>query len=265
MPLKYLEYMHKRISGKEGRLPLFLDHKIDANAYFVAAGIPSPELYAAFDKPSKIQLDGFPDLFVIKPAYGSSSKGVQIIERLDGKLFDRMSKTFITLPEIIAIHSELYEKHSGVRRRVTIVEELVIDSNGVPLAEDYKFMTFQGKIGLIIKVNRMADKLSMSFFDGEFRPIYDDQIIPNKFYSHVGISQTPVNWRSLLDVASRVSTIVDTPFARVDLYDSTRGPLVGEVTLTPSSFYFEYDHQLSDELNIDFGLMWARAERRLGR
>lgn len=116
---------------------------------------------------------------------------------------------------------------------------------------------------MIIKINRNRDKLTMSYYDSEFRPLNDGLIHFRNEIARLERSETPENWKQLLNVARRVSCIVPTPFARIDLFDSSRGPLLGEVTLTPGSFYYPNGHTLSDGENERLGRLWTEAKDRL--
>jgi len=52
-------------------------------------------------------------------------------------------------------------------------------------------------------------------------------------------------------------------FVRIDMYDSSNGPVFGEFTLTPGTFYYEDRETISPTLSAELGLMWDEAQRRL--
>lgn len=241
----YIERMRRRISGDEARVPYQFGHKVSTHEFCQAVGIPAPKLLRKFDHPAEIDLDGLPDHFVLKPSYSSTSKGVLVLKRVDDCFFDSMSKRLISLKEIVGLQLEVFESHKKTKRKVTIVEERVQDLDATEIPKDYKFLAFQGQIGIIIVINRVGERLSMSYFDGEFRPIVDDRIVFNANIAERTTMLPPRNWQRLLNVARRVSVAVPTPCARIDLFDSSRGPLLGEVTLTPGSFYYPGGHTLS--------------------
>ena len=260
----YTDYIKRRIDLKENKVPWFFGHKYDTHEFCVRNGIPVPHLLKKFSKPEEIQLDGLPERFVLKPAYSSTSRGVLVLERVADDVFlDHMSGKPLSLANIIEIQQTVFSAHSRAKRKYTLVEEYVEDANTQGIPEDYKFLAFQGKIGIIIKINRNNDKLVMSYFDSQFRPIYDDRVAFKSELADLEISTIPRNWRRLLDVARRASVVVPTPFARIDLFDTTRGPVLGEVTLTPGSFYYPNGHVLSKEENARLGSLWREAEMKL--
>lgn len=262
--MKYTEYMKNRIEGKEGALPWLFAHKMDTYEFCQSTKIPTPKLYAKFEHPSQIDLKDLPRTFVLKPAYSSTSRGVMVLSKVSEGLFDdRMSGEKFSLTQIVDLQSKIFDSHTKAKRKYTLVEEFVHEEGSESIPEDYKFLAFQGVVGLIIKINRNNERLSMSYYDSEFRPLNDGLIQFKNNIAHLERSETPRNWERLLDVARRVSCIVPTPFARIDLFDSSRGPLLGEVTLTPGSFYYPNGHTLADSENIRLGKLWEDAARRL--
>lgn len=262
--MNYTDYIKRRIQHKENRVPWNFGHKFDTHEFCIANRIPVPELFAKFDDPKDISLRDLPERFVLKPSYSSTSKGVFVLERRgEGRYFDFMSGSDVSADDVVAAQTKIFDSHTKAKRKFTLAEEYLEDAvvGGVP--EDYKFMAFQGVIGLIIKINRNGDKLSMSYFDGEFRPVFDERIDFKSSLADLQISETPSNWRRLLDVARRASVIVPSPFARIDLFDTTRGPVLGEITLTPGSFYYPNGHVLSTDENERLGRLWKEAEIRL--
>ncbi|MNW26736.1 hypothetical protein D3C74_35130 [compost metagenome] len=262
--MKYTDHMKNRIAGGEGALPWLFAHKMDTYEFCQTTKIPTPRMYAKFEHPSEIELKALPKVFVLKPAYSSTSRGVMVLSKTSEGLFDdRMSGETFSLEQIIELQRKIYDSHKKAKRKFTLVEEFVHEVGTESIPEDYKFLAFQGVIGLIIKINRNGDKLSMSYYDSEFRPLNDDLINFKDNIASLERSETPRNWERLLNVARRVSCIVPTPFARIDLFDSSRGPLLGEVTLTPGSFYYPNGHTLSDSENERLGKLWEDASNRL--
>lgn len=262
--MMYTEYIKRRIDLQENKVPWNFGHKYDTHQFCNHNSIPVPELYANFEKIEDIELRDLPSKFVLKPSYSSTSKGVLVLERVSSdSYFDHMTGLELTETDIRDIQRNVYDSHPRAKRKYTMAEEYVIDSSTGGVPEDYKFLAFQGIIGLIIKINRNDKKLTMSYFDSEFRPIYDNRIVFNSKLADLTVAETPRNWKRLLDVATRASYVVPTPFARIDLFDSTRGPVLGEITLTPGSFYYPTGHVLSAEENQRLGSLWKDSEIRL--
>lgn len=256
--------MKARIQGKEDRLPTSLMHKSGLRQFCDVVKVPTPIEYAKFDTPGDIDLDKLPEEFVLKPAYASAGEGVMLLTRVDGGYFDSMSQRTLTGDEIRLTQGKIYDKYVKTNSRHTIAEQRVICSEGLSIPPDYKFLAFQGRIGVIIRIDRSAGRLKMNYYDENFVPVVDERIKFNPKIADREFALPPKNWRSLLDLAVRTSYAVPTPFSRIDLFlDKESGPLLGEVTLTPGSFYYEAGHTLSLDENLRFGELWEQAARRL--
>lgn len=255
--------MRQRIQGNEKRVPYQFGHKLDTHEFCRVAGVPVPRLLRKFDHPSEIELAGLPKEFVLKPSYSSTSQGVMVFKR-EGfdSCFDAMSGAMVSVDMIRDTQSRIFSKSTG-KNKVTIVEERVVDPFGKAIPKDYKFLGFQGEIGMIIAIERIGKRMKMSYFDGQFRPVVDRRVVFNPKIAERVDAQLPQNWERLLNVARRISHAVPTPCARIDLFDALDGPVLGEVTLTPGSFYFPGGHRLSSAEDARLGQLWGDAERRL--
>ena len=56
---------------------------------------------------------------------------------------------------------------------------------------------------------------------------------------------------------------VPSPFVRVDMYNTVDGPVFGEFTLVPGTFYYEDREKMSPRLSARLGQLWDEAERDL--
>ena len=261
--MKYTHYMKRRIAGEERGVPVRLMHKSNLRTFCDQVGVPAPAEIARFESVNDIDLDGLPDSFVLKPAFASTAEGVMLLERKGSQYYDAMSKKCWSVDEIVKLQQTIFEKYSGVRNRVTLVEQRVDCSEGLSIPADYKFLGFQGEIGIIIRIDRTGDKLIMSYYDGNFVPIVDERVRFNSDIAELEYKLPPKDWRKLLNLARRVSVAVPTPCARIDLFADTNGPLLGEITLTPGSFYYAAGHTLTRAEDERLGLLWEKAESQL--
>ena len=87
-------------------------------------------------------------------------------------------------------------------------------------------------------MDRNGGKTCLAWYDGNFMPVTDDRVWTNEKYLNKKAHERPADWESLLHLARRASVATPAPFASFDMYSSTRGPLLGEVTLVPGGFYF---------------------------
>mgnify|MGYP001167134534 FL=1 len=67
----------------------------------------------------------------------------------------------------------------------------------------------------------------------------------------------------MLSIAARLSSLLKTPFISVDMYESTRGPVVGELTPAPGGPYYKKMYEFSQNYDIELGKAWERAEQRI--
>lgn len=261
--MRYTEYMKRRIDGKEQGLPVRLMHKSNLKSFCDQIGVRQPNEIGRFESTDDISLAQFPDKFVLKPAFASTAEGVMLLERVDNGYYDAMSNKVWDEDSIAGMQHEIFEKYPRVKNRVTIVEQRVECSEGLSIPADYKFLSFQGQVAVIIRIDRTAARLKMSYFDGNFSPIVDDRIRFNDDIADRQWRLPPTDWRALLNLAHRVSVAVPTPCARVDLFSDVSGPLLGEITLTPGSFYYSAGHTLSRQEDERMGQFWAEGERML--
>lgn len=263
--MKYTEHMKKRIDGHEGRLPVKLMHKSNLQNFCGQVGVRMPQEILKFDSVDDIDPDRLPEKFVLKPAFASAGEGVMLLERQEGGgFYDQLSKKGCSSADIVKVQESIDKKYSRVRRREFIVEQYVQDGDGSSVPPDYKFLAFQGEVGVIIRIDRTNDRLRMSYFDGEFTPVVDDRIRFNNSIADREWLLPPSNWFSLLNMARRISVAVPTPCARIDLFSDVSGPMLGEITLTPGSFYYSAGHTLKKSEDERLGALWEKAAMSLG-
>lgn len=265
---KFTEYLSARGQGKEPSTPWHLHDKLKCYNFCESLGIPTVRVLRRFDHPSKISLADLPINFVLKPTYHSSSIGVMVLARNeDGTYRNSMksSETSLTEEEIVSRQQEIHDAHQKTGIKETIVEERIEDLAGRPIPRDYKAYAFQGEIPFILELDRNGPKTSVAWFDGNFNPLRPGRIETNEQYLARHAAARPEQWEALLNAMRRASVAVPAPFASIDMYESTRGPLLGEVTLVPGGFYFGKYFVPSEAEDWAAGRLWEDALRKLGR
>ncbi|MCK7678499.1 hypothetical protein M0E84_10735 [Corynebacterium sp. CCM 9186] len=270
--MDYLSRIHRRAEGKEKHVPNRFQDKEYARNFAIYIGCSVPDLYGSWEDPENIDFGRLPKEFILKPTFLSSSIGVQALEKqASGEVFLdhlRNSKEF-TKEEVVDFQKGMALKKKSTRKPPRwIAEERVVDATGRAVPDDWKFFAFQGEIGLIERIVRRGPgkRNKIAFFDSDFRPIVDedDKLIgSNPKYTEKFSCLAPDNAEQLLKLARRISVAIPTPFVRVDLYNSVRGPIFGEATLVPGSFFYGDHETLSDELNYRLGFLWEAAEKKL--
>jgi hypothetical protein len=197
-----------------------------------------------------------PPLFVLKVANGWSSRGVMILERTGkGQFFDHMNLQALNMESILRIQAEKAESFA-TKKAMWIVEELIHHTLGVgAIPFDYKFYCFNGKVGLIVQIDRNAGPIKMALCDGEFKPLKKNVDYLLAGTANSGVPVIPLHAPEMLWWAQRLSREADSPFVSVDMLDSPDGPVFGEFTYSPGGTHrktFVFSHTMLDRFD---GLM----------
>lgn len=252
------EYMKARIEGNEKYIPWFLRDKIACNEWCARLDVPTPRILGVFEHPSLISVPTNEDSFVLKPTKFSSTRGVMVLERQGQTYFDCMTKRNFSSEEIIAHQSQLAERFS-VRGNRWITEERVVDNEGYDLPLDFKAYAFRGRVELFLVIDRSTRPTSVAWFDSNLVPVGSRDISLNPKYVQKLEGLSAEKYTDLMELSSSISALVNTPFARVDLYNSIRGPLLGEVTLTPGGLYYGDHYKMSKSMDQLMGACWSQA------
>jgi hypothetical protein len=262
--VRFIEHLKARGEGKEEGVPFFLHEKTKCYDFCRTVGVPTVNVLRRFQTPDDINLAGLPDSFVIKPSWESNCKGVMVLTATEDGYHDAMSGKDFTIDEVVQEQRRIYDAGRW-RSKPTIVEEKIEDAAGHVIPEDYKAYAFQGEITFIVQMNRNGDRIAVAWFDGNFDPLAAGRVQVNEKYLDVKEPVRPEAWKAMLNVAKRASIAVPTPFASIDMYASTRGPLLGEITLVPGGFYHGKYFVMSEQDDHIAGKMWENALVRLGR
>lgn len=264
-PMDYLTLIRARGNGQEKGVPSYLHDKMRGRQFVESVGGPIPKLHATYDSVAEFDLSALPDTFVLKPAFSSSSFGVMVLERQGNKYYDHLRRRDLSVEAIAAEQQSLADKSPNVKH-LWMVEDRITDVLDSPVPDDYKFFTFQGEIGLIHRTIRDPQKNLHAFFDGNFDPIDDPDdllIEPNRKIIEKVVENRPEGWEAMLNVAKRISVAVPSPFVRVDMYNTHDGPVFGEFTLVPGTFYYEDREKMMPALSYRMGYLWGEASKRL--
>ena len=220
-------------------------------------GVDTPEQLGRWDRAEDLPWDELPDLVVIKAAFGSTSRGVLPLRRVDGGWQVATHETTRTGEQLGAELSDLMA-NGRIRGPLSAEEFLDADGTGRPPL-DAKIFTFYGEVHVVEM--RRADDHGNS--EGTRHRILDTagKDILGEFNGRPTVTDIPVpsGLDELVDVAGRLSAALRVPFARIDLYDLPDRIVFGEVTPRPGGFWF------GPELDVVLGDAWERAQVRLWR
>lgn len=209
------------------------DSKVAMKAYVRERGHPLPQVFQSSGDPDVIlqTVRGLGDC-VIKPENGSLSRGCILLQ--DG--VDLISRRPMT-PDDVAVHlAKLRAARPGT---VFIVEELLRPAAGTlgVIPPDYRFYVFGGEVALIYVTDLNV------LHPGVLRPTqlahYTSDWTPSLFPMRVGYRETcdfspPASLGQMCAMARDIGRDCQTHL-RVDMYDTDKGAVLGEVTLYPSA------------------------------
>lgn len=184
-----------------------------------------PKTYFTISDATDIDINSFPDKFVLKCNHGS---GDVFICR-DKMNFD-MSSALKKLTKLKKedFSNKLLEYHYSYIEPLIMVEELLDDNkNLVPL--DYKFFCYNGYVDSVMVCSERGDKTKIDFFDKDGNHL--DYSKKEKWSNQKIV--LPDNLKLMFEIASKLSR--GFPFVRVDLYNIQEKIYFGELTFTPAA------------------------------
>lgn len=266
MVTPWTEYMRRRVKHEEKNVPWWVNNKTTLNAFCVENGIPAPQIFRVWNDPSQIDLGGLPELFVLKPNLMSSSKGVMVLKALgEGKYFDSLNERVISRADIVAEQARLFDQTKFKKSYRVFAEEIVLDAKDpARIPFDYKIYCFYDKPMLVQQLDRNVKPTSTAFLDGRFGELdLQSTIFSSWKHYQLGSTELPATSDQMLSIAARLTRAIKTPFMRVDMYNSTRGPLVGELTPAPGGPYHGTLYKFTEEYDNVLGREWVRALERI--
>lgn len=230
-----------------------LAQKIFSHPFVENLGMRVPKRLAVLENLEGLGGNALPDRFVLKLANGWSSRGVMLLERTGpDSYFDHMNLQTLDCKGIVRIQEAAAASFGRTKSR-WIAEELVTNTLGngaIPF--DYKFYCFDGKVGLVVQIDRNSGPVRMAFFDGMFKPLRLGRDYLLNDSAKPGIPVVPLNAPEMLWWAQRLSREADSPFVSIDMFDSPTGPVFGEFTYSPGGTHrrmFVFSHKMLDRFD----------------
>ena len=217
-------------------------------------GVPTPTVYGAWADVASIDLAALPDAFVLKSDLGHSSHGVFPLRRLGRDSYERLDgKLRYTGDELLAALAA----KQGLAAPY-FAEEVLEQPGGGPIPDDVKIYCAYGRV-LHVMLRRMPVHGDLShalyrYLDESGRDLGD--VAPEQRIDPAVPS--PASLTDMVAAAQHLSRAVGVPFCRVDLYDTERGVVLGEITQAPGGAqHFSHEHDRW------MGAMWDRARWQL--
>lgn len=204
-------------------------------------------LLGVWNSPDEIDFDKLPNQFVLKVNWGC---GQNIIVKDKSKLNIEETKQKLRkwiLPESNAYYSGFEWSYKDISPKI-VAEEYLQQLDGD--LYDYKFLTFNGKVKVILIVSDRFYNKYMNWYDKNFN------LLPFNRPDRKNSSEIEIN-KELFDKMSALSEKLsgDLPFVRVDFYLVKDKIYFGEMTFYPSCGFGifepeEWDKNLGDLLDL---------------
>lgn len=231
--------------------------KLASRELAALADVQAPEVYAVADA-----LDALPEPdrpAVLKPNNGSGGKSVHLLSpNGDGTHVDLLAGVVRTWAEVIDLAGRPRTRRLN-RDNVEppwLVEELLLDEAGRLLC-DWKFWCFGGEPAVVMQRSHRppGGKYGHKWWSPQWEELGCIRPRP-RIMEYRPDLPLPTMPSALLDAARRVAAHVPAAFVRVDLYDTARGPVFGEITPWPGG-----TEPFVPEWECRLGHLWERAER----
>lgn len=226
--------------------------KVDAKKY-VADIIGSEHIiktYGVWDSVTEVDWNSLPNSFVIKV---TNDSGGIVICKDKGKL--DINETIRKLGVKSANDYSKYNMeypYQNLRSRI-IAEELMVNGTDAEL-KDYKLYCFNGKAEYCqVIADRKTDE-TIDFYDRQWSHQPFIGLNPKVHHAVEPIAM-PLNYQEMLVIADKISTKINHPFVRVDLYNVNGNIYFGEITFFPSSGMghiqpLEWDRRLGELIKL---------------
>ena len=264
-------YMYKLNESK--RLKLLLNkhghrqriwahnNKRDGIAFASANQVSVPDLIIDATLIDDVMWEQLPDRFVIKPLDGANNRGVFLLERVGADTFvDLIDGRIKTVAEIRGRYRELTEENRV--SAVLTVEELLRPRpalrHRIDVPDDFKMYCFYDRVAVVMQ-RRMCASANRADWRFKFWSTDWNDLGPVKYPDRCDEGlERPEGADDLVSVAEQLGRQLAVAFVRIDLFDTDRGVVFGEVTPHPGPpevWTPEFDEQL--------GHAWEGAEARL--
>lgn len=261
------EFAHHTKKSLGTRLQWSLNDKTSAMAFAGQLKVPTP-----IDYQRSVRFDAidFSRDCVIKPAQGGSGSSGVFVVRRGGEEAHEVRKNEV-VGSIDALRKYIFDDqmgeqskpasyrerpHSGfqvAQRDRWNVEELLIGDHGEVPPRDLKFYMFYGRVGLILEILR-AERAQHCFYDASMNPVDTGKYSGDELLA----PSSTVASDEYIQIAQLLSENIPSPFARVDLLKTNKGPVFGEITPVPGG-----SEKINRETDMLLSGMYIEAQARL--
>lgn len=227
---------------KHDRNPMFVvvQDKFKVKEYARERGVKTAKTYYVTDKPETIPFDSLPDTYFIKANHGCKwniyCKNKEFYYYGDGEdLIGRknLEEHKLTRERVVEYCNvwlrSTYSKREWAYRNILprIMAEEVLEQRGGDELIEYRYFTFGGQVKAIYVDSATASvNLQRKFVDPNWKEFHLKNL--KEKVPHI-LPDRPETFSEMLEAAERLAQGFD--FIRVDLYDTTQGIVLGEMSV----------------------------------
>lgn len=265
--ISWTERIAHRLKHVEKDVPWWVNDKFKLYKFCMLHGIPMPKMLEVWKSPGDLDLSSAPPQFVLKPSVMHSAWGVMVLSATDtpNMFYEALSGRTLSEDSIRREQERVYEKckYKGSYRLFT-EERIFGDGNSATIPLDYKVFSFYGEASLVQQIDRNSETSHVAWFDGDFEPLdLSGRIESDWSKIRLGAHRAPRQASDMLNIAKAVTTKLATPFMRVDMFEGTAGPVVGELTPAPGGPYYRDWYSFTPEFDDYLGSVWQCANQRV--
>jgi len=194
------------------------------------------EVYGVYDDVNEIDIDEFPDKFVLKANHGSGWNS--ICTDKEGYDWKREKHRMGTWMKLNFYWKNMEWAYKNIKPKILC--EKFLEEDGVSLPTDYKIFCFNGDPKFTYACMDRDTDLRFDYYDIDWvkQPIAkgcknSDKELPR-----------PVNYQYMLEISRSLSKPF--PHARIDLYEIEGKVVFGEITMYPSDGLDKFDPEEQD-------------------
>lgn len=241
-----------RSQGLEGEIyPEY--SKLRGRALAESVGILTPALLAGPIRTDELDLDSYGNAFVIKPDWGTASRGVLVLARESDDYFHELIENVKLSREQVLQEVDRRMAVSGRGSASQLIVERSMAA-GTVRPQEWKIFAFHGEVGLIQQMDRDASSPRLKLY----APDGTDAGALRRDVKFNPALPKPENFGGLIEAAKTISLAIPTGFVRVDLFEQNNSIVLGELCLIPGGdLYFRkgWDKKL--------GELWNKANVRI--
>ncbi|HEY9468215.1 MAG TPA: ATP-grasp fold amidoligase family protein [Propionibacteriaceae bacterium] len=209
-----------------------LSYKLAIYEFAASHGVASPQVFATWRSLADIDLDGLPEQFVLKSDGGAASHGVLPLRRLSpGRFVTVDGAQQFTSSEVVDHFARA--AHEKKVWGIYFAEQFLEQPSGGFIPDDVKIYVAYGRV-LQVLLRRVAEHGRDSSVTYKYVTAQGDDLGPITTTRIIDPTiPVPESLPRMVETAKHLSMAVGLPFCRVDLYDTTRGVVLGEITRTP--------------------------------